>query len=148
MARAKKTYPRVVSAGGIVTDEKGEILFCHPTGSRWNNWRMPKGLVEEGEDLKKAALREVLEETGYECEVLAPIEAKVLYRTTHEGKPADKELRMFLMRAKEQVKQPDWENDKFKWVPPADAREYAADREWPLIAEALKVMGFQLPTTE
>jgi 8-oxo-(d)GTP phosphatase len=144
VARTAKTYPTVVSAGGIVTNEKGEILFCHPTGSKWTNWRMPKGLVEEGEDLRKAALREVLEETGYECEIIGALEAKVLYRTTHEGKAANKELKMFLMRAGNQVGKPDWENDKFKWVPPEKAREYAADREWPLIAEALEYLGFKV----
>ena len=141
MARTAKTYPTVISAGGIVTNARGEILFCHPTGSRWNNWRMPKGLVEEGEDLKKAALREVLEETGYECEILAPITAKVIYRTTHESKAANKELKMFLMRAGQQVKKPDWENDEFQWVPPEKAREYAADREWPPIAETRQILG-------
>ena len=140
MARTAKTYPTVVSAGGIVTNEKGEILFCHPTNSRWDNWRMPKGIVEEGEDLKKAALREVLEETGYECEVIAEIETKVVHRSSNKGKTVNKELKMFLMRAGEQVRKPDWENDKFKWVPPAEAHGVAAEREWPLIEEAIKRM--------
>ena len=141
MARTAKTYPTVVSAGGIVTNDKGEILFCHPTGSRWNNWRMPKGLIDEGEDPQKAALREVLEETGYKCEVIAEIRTKVVYRSSNKGKTVNKELRMFLMRAGEQVQEPDWENDKFKWVPAAEAKAVAAEREWPLIEEALKILG-------
>jgi 8-oxo-dGTP diphosphatase len=130
----------VLSAGGIVTNAQGEILFCHPTGSRWDNWRMPKGLVEDGEDPQKAALREVQEETGYKCEVIAVIETKVVYRSSQKGKPVNKELRMFLMRAIEQVQKPDWENDKFKWVRASEAREVVAERERPLIEEALKIL--------
>lgn len=102
---------------------------------------MPKGLVEDGEDLKKAALREVLEETGYECEVLAALETRVIYRSSNKGKTVNKELRMFLMRAGEQVRKPDWENDKFKWVPASEAKEVAAEREWPLIEEAIRILA-------
>lgn len=141
MARAVKTYPTVVSAGGIVTNDDGELLFCHPTRSRWDNWRMPKGLVEQGEDLQQAALREVLEETGYECTIVAELKTKVVYRSTDKGKTVNKDLRLFLMRAGQKIKEPDWENDKFMWVPFAKAKDYAADREWPLIEEAIAYLA-------
>lgn len=50
----------VEAAGGIVFNEKYEILFI----KRLGRWDLPKGKVEKGESLDQAALREVEEETG------------------------------------------------------------------------------------
>jgi predicted NUDIX family NTP pyrophosphohydrolase len=51
--------------------QEGELQFflAHPGGPFWKNkdagaWTIPKGLVEEGEDLLAAAQREFAEETG------------------------------------------------------------------------------------
>lgn len=46
-----------------------EVLIAHPGGPFWANrdegaWSLPKGLVDDGEDLKEAAVREFAEETG------------------------------------------------------------------------------------
>jgi predicted NUDIX family NTP pyrophosphohydrolase len=46
-----------------------EVLLAHPGGPFWANrdagaWTIPKGVVEEGEDLLDAARREFHEETG------------------------------------------------------------------------------------
>ena len=48
----------------IIYDNK--ILLVHPTNASWqkNTLGIPKGKVEDGEDLKDAALRELEEETG------------------------------------------------------------------------------------
>jgi predicted NUDIX family NTP pyrophosphohydrolase len=46
-----------------------EVFLAHPGGPFWRDrdagaWTIPKGLVEEGEDLLAAATREFAEETG------------------------------------------------------------------------------------
>jgi predicted NUDIX family NTP pyrophosphohydrolase len=46
-----------------------EVLLVHPGGPYWLNkdagaWTIPKGLVDEGEDLLESAKREFEEETG------------------------------------------------------------------------------------
>jgi len=48
-----------------------QILLAHPGGPFWSSrdigaWTIPKGIVEEGEDLLDAARREFREETGIE----------------------------------------------------------------------------------
>ncbi|HVX41329.1 MAG TPA: NUDIX domain-containing protein [Gemmatimonadaceae bacterium] len=61
-----------VSAGLLLyrrTSGALEILLAHPGGPFWANrdtgaWTIPKGAVNEGEDLIDAACREFLEETG------------------------------------------------------------------------------------
>ena len=53
-------YFEVVSAGGVVVNQRGNILWILRNG----HWDIPKGKVEMGEKLEEAALREVTEETG------------------------------------------------------------------------------------
>ena len=61
-----------VSAGILPFRRRGEleVLLAHPGGPFWEKkdasaWSIPKGLVEPGEDLLAAALREFTEETGF-----------------------------------------------------------------------------------
>lgn len=50
----------IEAAGGIVKNQKEELLFIHRIGK----WDLPKGKIEKDESLEQAALREVEEETG------------------------------------------------------------------------------------
>jgi ADP-ribose pyrophosphatase YjhB (NUDIX family) len=58
----------VVSAGLALVDRNRphpRLLLCHPTRAPWAaTFSIPKGVVEPGEDLLTAALRETREETG------------------------------------------------------------------------------------
>ncbi len=56
----KSLYKIIYAAGGIVINEKDEILFI----KRLGKWDLPKGKIEKGETNNKAAVREVTEETG------------------------------------------------------------------------------------
>ena len=53
-------YFEVVSAGGVVVNQCGNVLWILRNG----HWDLPKGKVERGEKLEEAAIREVNEETG------------------------------------------------------------------------------------
>src|SRR5688500_13083559 len=63
---------RNLSAGLLLFRRSGgqpEVFLAHPGGPFWKNkdagaWTIPKGLVEEGEELLAAACREFEEETG------------------------------------------------------------------------------------
>jgi ADP-ribose pyrophosphatase YjhB (NUDIX family) len=56
----------VRASGGVVTNDRGELLMIRLR----NRWDLPKGHIEEGEDSRTAALREVEEETGIKTETL------------------------------------------------------------------------------
>ena len=62
------TPKHIVSAATVVMNEKQEILLLK--GPK-RGWEMPGGQVEEGESLKEAAIRETMEETGIEVEILS-----------------------------------------------------------------------------
>lgn len=55
-----KNFKVIEAAGGIVQNEKKEILFI----KRLGKWDLPKGKIEKAEKQEDAAVREVLEETG------------------------------------------------------------------------------------
>ena len=55
-----RCYTFVRAAGGLVEAPDGELLLIHREG----HWDLPKGMVEPGETLARAACREVTEETG------------------------------------------------------------------------------------
>lgn len=57
MSHSKKTF----SAGGVVLNSKGEVLVVSQSG---DSWSLPKGHLEEGEDERAAAEREIREESG------------------------------------------------------------------------------------
>ena len=52
-------YP-LHSAGGVVQNELGEVLMIFRRGK----WDLPKGKLDDGEDIEQCAIREVQEETG------------------------------------------------------------------------------------
>jgi 8-oxo-dGTP pyrophosphatase MutT (NUDIX family) len=55
-----KHFELIEAAGGIVQNDKKEILFIY----RLDKWDLPKGKVEKGENFEECAVREVEEETG------------------------------------------------------------------------------------
>ena len=55
-----KQFEIIKAAGGLVLNELGELLMIFRRGK----WDLPKGKIDEGEDVETTALREVKEETG------------------------------------------------------------------------------------
>ena len=64
-------FPKIVAAGGIVINDKKEILFIF----RDNKWDLPKGKAEKNENISQTAIREVEEETGIkDLIIVKPVE--------------------------------------------------------------------------
>ncbi|MEN8240087.1 MAG: NUDIX hydrolase [Actinomycetota bacterium] len=55
-----------VGAAVVVFNDDGELLMVRrgPTATRSGLWSIPAGYVDYGEDVRRAAARELLEETG------------------------------------------------------------------------------------
>ncbi|XP_027088401.2 nudix hydrolase 2 isoform X2 [Coffea arabica] len=66
-----------VGIGAFVMNEKNEVLVVQEKSGRFRGtgiWKFPTGVVDEGEDISAAAVREVKEETGVDAkfvEILA-----------------------------------------------------------------------------
>ena len=57
----------VPAASAVVTDEQGRILLHRRSDN--DRWSLPGGAMELGESIAGCAVRETLEETGFEVEV-------------------------------------------------------------------------------
>ncbi len=95
-----KKFKIVQAAGGLVLNEKNEVLMIFRRG----HWDLPKGKLDKGETIEACAVREVMEETG-----LQKIKLKknliTTYHTYHEGtKFILKENYWFLMSAESNQK--------------------------------------------
>ncbi|KAL0321045.1 UNVERIFIED_CONTAM: Nudix hydrolase 2 [Sesamum radiatum] len=62
-----------VGIGAFVLNEKNEVLVVQEKSGRFRGtgiWKFPTGVVDEGEDICDAAVREVKEETGIDAKFL------------------------------------------------------------------------------
>jgi 8-oxo-dGTP pyrophosphatase MutT (NUDIX family) len=107
-----------------------KFLVCHPTRTRWNNWSIPKGVMEEGEEVYDVCVRELEEETGIDVK---KINVVALHRLpSRKYQKQQKSLESFLLITDTDftshrftsnlVEGKDFsENDKWKWVTVEDA---------------------------
>lgn len=106
------------SAGGIVVRKKGnrpQICLVSKKGGRV--WAFPKGRVDKGEVLEETAVREVLEETGHEAEVIDKLESIEYYFYLKDNNTFyHKTVTFFLMKVtKEDARPRDQEADSVGW---------------------------------
>jgi 8-oxo-dGTP pyrophosphatase MutT (NUDIX family) len=104
----------VRAAGGLVLRD-GEVLLVHRP--RYDDWTFPKGKALDGETDEECALREVLEETGLECNLAGKIGTTEYVDT--KGRP--KRVRWFLMERVRGEFVPNDEVDEVRWLALADA---------------------------
>src|SRR5215475_7632484 len=64
---APKATSIVPAVSVVVPDDQGRILLIHRTDNKY--WSIPGGGMEPGESVREAAMREVKEETGMDCEI-------------------------------------------------------------------------------
>lgn len=87
-----------VSCGGVVIF-RGKILVLYKNyRNRYEGWVLPKGTVEENEEYKDTALREVFEETGVQAEIVKYIGKSEYTFTVPEG-TVEKSVHWYLMIA-------------------------------------------------
>ncbi|HEX2850766.1 MAG TPA: NUDIX hydrolase [Acidimicrobiales bacterium] len=111
-------HGEVRAAGGVVLRHRGaeiEVLVVHRP--QYDDWSLPKGKADGGEDDLSTALRAVREETGLECEAAEAL-PPVRY-TDRFGRP--KVVRYWVMRVLGGSFTPHDEVDEIRWVGLADA---------------------------
>jgi 8-oxo-dGTP pyrophosphatase MutT (NUDIX family) len=120
------TRPATVrAAGGLVFDGQSILLVHRPS---YDDWTLPKGKLERDESWEDAALREVREETGLRCRIVAPEPFVTRYR---DRKDRSKEVRYFRMERTSGAFIANDEVDRVRWCPIDEAPawlSYDSDR--------------------
>jgi len=107
----------IIAAGGLVLNEDGDLLMIFRRG----RWDLPKGKLDDGEQIEDCAVREVKEETG-----LRKLNVKRFlgityhkYFDTHINEEVTKQTHWFEMRAKrrqELIPAREEDIEKIEWV--------------------------------
>ncbi|MCH5273791.1 MAG: NUDIX hydrolase [Lachnospiraceae bacterium] len=84
------------SCGGVVIF-RGKILLLYKNyKNKYEGWVLPKGTVEEGEEFKDTAVREVREETGVDAQIIKYI-GKSQYTFNTSQNTVLKDVHWYLM---------------------------------------------------
>jgi 8-oxo-dGTP pyrophosphatase MutT (NUDIX family) len=120
-----------ISAGGVAFRRESSrlevVLISVGEGPRW---QLPKGLVDEGEEIEATALREVREEAGIVTEIIGPIETiEYWYYSTTRGERVrfHKFVHFYLLSYQSgDVRDHDHEVNEARWVEIDEARRMLA----------------------
>jgi 8-oxo-dGTP pyrophosphatase MutT (NUDIX family) len=133
---------KVRAAGGIVwrpAPDRGQRRWRRPTPEvllihrpRYDDWSFPKGKLDDGEADEEAALREVHEETGLQCQLGAP-----LGETSYDDRRGRRKVVRYWLMEPDDADHPDpvvpnREVDEIRWLAPETAARlltYLHDRE-------------------
>jgi 8-oxo-dGTP diphosphatase len=125
----------IVRAAGAVLVRDGLVAVVHRP--KYDDWTLPKGKHEPGEDDPGAALREVFEETGFEGAIVGDL-GTIEYEVERGGAIRPKVVRYYVMTATAGAFTADAEVDELRWLTQDEAMElltYARDRDvlsrWP-----------------
>jgi predicted NUDIX family NTP pyrophosphohydrolase len=154
------TAKAAVSAGLLLfrrTSSGLEVFLAHPGGPFWSKrddgaWTIPKGLVDDGEDLLDAARREFREETSVEPEgpfielgAIKQKAGKTVHAWAWEGDADAESIRSNAMRT-------EWprgsgrfltfpEVDRCAWFDPGTARQKINAAQAEFIARLEKILS-------
>lgn len=117
-----------ISAGGVAFREiDGRIEIAIILTNPEMRWQLPKGMVDAGESLEQAAVREVREEAGIETDLVAAIEkTEYWFSAERNGERSrfHKFVHWFLMRYRSgNVEDHDHEVMETRWAAVDDALE-------------------------
>lgn len=129
-------FREVEAAGGLVFNEKGQVLVIHRRGK----WDLPKGKVEKCEKVITTAVREVEEE----CGIQAPRAGDLLHISYHsyirEGVMFLKKTYWYRMdhpSSPEPVPQTKEDITEARWLDPSDL-DLVTSNTYPSILEVLQ----------
>ena len=120
----------VQKAGAVILSKENPQNVLLLYRSIYRDWSFPKGHVEAGETAEMGAVREIMEETSLEVEIISSLSV-FSYANAKDG---DIECSMFLVQSRDDLKLcREYEGDDFLWVDYRDVHEklpYGNLKKW------------------
>lgn len=137
-----RKFDILIAAGGIVTNEKKELLFQLRRGK----WDLPKGKLDSGESIEECAIRETEEETGLKHVKIGKHIIDTYHSYDESGKHILKETHWFHLSVKgRQQLTPQLEEQitELRWVAPSKLKEVTGNT-FQNIIQVLKTAGYEV----
>ncbi len=141
VARLNTMVRLIDAAGGIAWNEQGAILMIFRRGK----WDLPKGKLDEGENIEECALREVSEETGLQTLTLNGKICDTYHIYTQKNEQILKRTAWYKMKASsaDALKpQQDEGIMEARWVKEKDLAPYATE-SYEAVREVLRNAGLE-----
>lgn len=132
----KKSCNYLQAAGGIVMNQLSEYLLIY----RRDLWDLPKGKVEDKENLQQAAIREVQEETGIKASNVLNFVTNTWHCYLCDDKITLKETYWYLMYADKQqqtIPQKEENITQVLWASKAETKKLIETKSFPLIVDLM-----------
>ena len=123
----KRLYPDqpVVGVGAMIVSEGKILLEKRKNEPSRGKWSIPGGLVELGESVEQAVIREVKEETGLDVEAPRLIDVVDNISLDTKGKVKHHYVIVdFLVNIRGGLAKAASDADELKWVPFSEVEEY------------------------
>ncbi|WP_257667832.1 NUDIX hydrolase [Parapedobacter tibetensis] len=135
----KKRIKIIKASGGLVKNGHGDYLIIYRLGK----WDLPKGKVDEGESMKRAAVREVEEECGIKVNYLGQKIITTYHAYIMKGELVIKKTNWYEMGVNKVPKlKPQLEENitEALWLPKAELNK-VRENTYPLIADILDTIS-------
>ena len=100
-----------------LVEKEGKLLLVKRTGDLLESgkWSLPSGFLDRDETVSQGILRELLEETGWQCQV-----DKLFRINSNPNRPHEDRQNVameFICKPLKKIGEPDGENSKVEWIP-------------------------------
>jgi 8-oxo-dGTP diphosphatase len=142
-----RLYPaRPILAASVAVFRDGRVLIARRArGPMLGVYSLPGGVVEVGETLREAGLRELAEEVGVTADIIGFIDHVEPIRREDGRVREHYVIAAFLARWRAGEPSPSNEADAIAWIAPAEARNWPTTPELPDILEKAARLERGLP---